>query len=237
MKFNQFVPFALVLLSAGGLATAQKETPQKPEAKPIPAASPIVKSKVKSDLTLSVTGLTAENAVQVKTALEGMKGDLYACGGCKAEFAKAGDCPKCKMPLTVSKEAILGTVTTDPAKNQIVLQTKEGMELKLSALERALQADAVKIDDKKLMLPGNATLVISGATTAEQATTIQTALTEAKLFQSGHAEATPMGVRVHVVADATAPNLARIREVVTKAGPSFKVTDVIWNDWSPAAAG
>jgi len=237
MKFNRFVPAVLVLLSAGALASAQKETPLKPEAKPIPAAAPIVKSKLKSDLTLTVTGLTEENAAQVKTALEGMKGDLHACSGCKAEFAKAGDCPKCKMPLTASKEAILGVVTTDVAKNQIVLQTKEGMELRLSALERALTADAIKIDDKKLMLPGSATLFVSGATTAAQATTIQTALTEAKVFQSGRAEATPMGVKVHVVANATAPNLAQIREVVTKAGPSFKVTDVIWNEWILAAAG
>lgn len=236
MKFRLLVPTVLACL-AGGLAAAQEAAPAKPQEKPIPAAATIAKGKLKTDLTLIVTGLTADNAAQVKTALEGMKRDSFDCSGCKAKFAKSGDCPACKMPLAASKETVLGLVTTHPDKHQIVLQTKEGMELRLSSLERTLLASTIKIDDKKLMLPGSFTLLVSGALTADLAQKIETALADAKLLQSGHAEVTPMGVRIHAIAKATATDLAHIREVVTKAGPAFKITDVIWNDWNLPAAG
>jgi len=237
MKPTLWIHVALALLTAGTLTAAQKEAAPKQEVKPVPAAAPIVKPMVKRDLTLPVVGLTVENATKAKTALEGLQVELFACAECKAQFAKTGDCPKCKKPLTASKEPVLGMVTPDPAKGQVMLQTKEGMELKLSTLERALQVDAIKIDDGKLTLPGNATLLVSGATTPEQATSIQAALIESKLFQSVHAQATPLGVRIHVVASATPPTLARTREVVTKTMASFKLTDVIWNDWTIPAAG
>ena len=45
-----------------------------------------------------------------------------------------------------------------------------------------------------------------------------------------------MGMRIHVVANAIAPDLARVREAILKAGSSFKVDDVIWNDWNLAVA-
>ena len=231
------VPLAFVLLASGSLAFQQKEGVPKQEAKPVAAATPLVKSKAKCDLMLPVMGLTADNATKVKTALEGLKEDLYACPECKAEFLKTGDCPKCKKPVTATKVAVLGMVATDPAKGQVSLQTKEGMMLRLSALERVLQGETLKIDEAKFMLAGQATLLVGGALTADQTKALQDALNEAKLFQTVLVKATPTGARIHVVAGTTAPTLARTREVVGKVNATFKVTDVIWSDWTPMPAG
>lgn len=235
MKPALLIPVALALLT--GTLASQKEAAPKQEVKPVPAAAPLVMAQAKCDLTLPVVGLTADNAAKSKATLEAMQVELFACAECKAEFAKAGDCPKCKKPLTASKMAVLGMVTTDVARGLIKVQTKEGMELQLSKLERTLRADALTIDDAKLMIPGHATLLVSGATTPEQAASIQAALIDAKLFQSVQAQATPAGVRIHVSAGTTPPTLARTREVVTKVMASFKLGDVIWNDWMVPAAG
>ena len=135
-----FAAAALVILASGRVAQQQKDGVPKKEATPVPAAAPLAMTKVKVDLMLPVVGLTADNATKIKTALEAMKADLYRCAECKADFAKAGDCPKCKKPLTMSKETVLGMVTTDVTKGQITLQSKEGMALRLSALEHTLQA-------------------------------------------------------------------------------------------------
>lgn len=236
MKVLLLTPLALALLSAGGFVQ-QKEGVPKQEPKAVPAAAALVKPATKCDLMLPVTGLTVENAAKVKTALEGLKEDLYRCADCKTDFLRAGDCPKCKKPVTATKMAVLGTITTDPTKGQIALQTKEGMMLKLSSLERVLLPEMLKIDEAKLMLAGTATLVVGGTVPADQGKALQAALNEAKLFQTAMVKTTPAGLRIHVAAGTTAPTLTRTREVVGKVDATFKITDVIWNEWTPPAAG
>lgn len=237
MKRALLLPALLVVLGTGAVASAQKETAGKQEVKAVPAAAPLVRTKVKCDLMLPVVGLTQDNAMKTEKTLEGLKEDLYTCKACEVEYARAGECPSCHKPLTVMHEPVLGMVTTDAAKSQLRLQTREGMELKLSTIERALQAESIRVDTGKLMIPGHATLVVSGASTAEQATKLQKALLETKLFQSVEAEATPLAARIRVIANPTAPTLETVREHVKQVAPTFQLTDVIWNDWSVPATG
>lgn len=236
MKSSFLFPAALALLASGTLALPWQKTTASQEGKPVPAAAPLMRSQVPCELTLPVTGMTAENTARVKSVLEAMKVDLYRCNECKADFAKSGECPKCKKPLTERKEVVLGTVTPDATKGLIMLRSREGMEMKLSMLEKNLEPEAVRVDVAKLELKGPMTLVIADAVTAEQALSIEKAMKEGKLFQTIEAEATPHGVLVHVTG-AMAPTLGHVREVVAKVNGAFKVKDVIWNDWSPRFAG
>jgi len=236
MKTPFLLATVLSVLASSGLALPQDTTPRKQQAEPIPAVMPLVRTSAQCELTLPVTGLTADNMAKVKTALEGLKAEFYRCAECKSDFAKAGECPKCKKALTESKEVVLGAITPDATKGQLTVRTKPGMELRLSALERALKAESVHVDSSKLMLPCPATLVVAGATTQEQARGVEKALDDAKLFQSAQARSGAREVRVHVTGS-MAPTLGGVRAALTEANPMLQVTDVIWNDWTPTFTG
>jgi len=227
---------AWTVLASGALARAQDTPPRKQQAEPIHAVMPLVRTGVQCELTLPVAGLTADNVAKVKTALENLKVELYRCAGCKADFTNPGECPKCKKTLTENEEVVLGLITPDAAKEQLMIRTKPGMELRLSALERALKAESVHVDTAKLTLPCPATLVIAGANTKEHAQALETTLDDAKLFQSLETRIGTHDARVHVQGT-KAPTLGRVREVLAKANAMFLITDVIWNDWSPTFSG
>jgi hypothetical protein len=236
MKHTRIASIALAMAAVGSLATAQSEGRYKQDVKPVPASAsamkPIQKSATSVDLVLPVQGLTEENVSEVKGSLEKLSVNLYECSGCKSEFAKPGDCPACKKELTDSKQMLFSSVTTAADNGTIALASKPGMQVKLSEIERTLATHAVRIDRDKMTIPGKATLVVSGATTADQAKSIQSALDEAKLFQRAHAQAEENRTLIHVNASTTAPERAKVDRALTKAGPSFKITDVIWNDWT-----
>jgi hypothetical protein len=249
MKVRKFVGIAAFLIASSTLGIAQTGTTPKPstapkqgetpkqDAKPVPAAAPTAKPTVKVDLELPIQGLTQENAPKLKTALEGLQTEVYTCAGCKAEAAKAGNCPACKTPMVASKKPLFARVSPAADLSKISVQSHEGMQLKLSEIERALAASSVKLDAQKMTIPGNATLIIASATTAEQATAIQKALEESKLFQRVHAtvDESTKKTAVEVVSGPTAPTRAKVDEAIAKAGATNKIEDVIWNDWSSHA--
>ncbi len=243
MKFGRFMSVAVILASSYTLAAAQTGTPPKQgetpkqEAKPVPAAAPTAKPSAKVDLDLPVQGLTQENAPKVKSTLEGLQASVFICSGCKAQSDKTGTCTACKTPLQPTKLPLFGRVSPAADLSKISIQTHEGMQLKLSEIERALTASAVKLDAQKMTIPGTATFVVGTATTAEQATAVQKALEESKLFQRVHAKVdeTSKKTTVEVVAGATPPTRAKVDEALAKAGATYKLEDVIWNDWASHA--
>lgn len=246
MKLSSLLKTSLAVLLVTGISSAQTVRPkgQKPavqaraqqqqkQAKPIPASAPLKRSKVEARLSLPVMGLTAENAEQIKSSLSALKVQVYDCDQCKAKFAKAGDCPSCKVPLTAADEVVLKSISLDPTKHEIVVTTEPGMELRLAQVEHALRSKDVKIDGSKLMLSGDATLHVSGASSAEQAQAIQAALVESKLFKGVRAMAHGNGIMIRVMAAATPPTRAQVQDVLTKANAEYKLRNVIWNDWNP----
>ena len=251
MKRSSILRTALVTFLATGitLTTANAQTPstqgrkagtqqkERVQAKPVQASAPLVRTKVEAKLNLPVEGLTAENSEEVQSALSALKVKVYACEKCEAHYAREGQCTACKTPLTATEETVLKSVTTDPAKSEIVITTEPGMELRLSEVARALHSKSVDIDGEKFMISGNATLQVSGAMTKEQAMAIQSALMESKLFQAVHAQVTPKGISIRVLAASTPPTRAQVQDVLSKAGAEFKLHNVIWNDWQPAGKG
>lgn len=224
---------ALTLLVLGSVAIAQEGRSEKHEARAIPASAPILRTKSTVSLDLPVMGLKEENSAKVQSALEGMQVHLYQCEKCKAEFAEAGDCPKCKTPLRPTKETVLESVKTDPAKDAIAVQTMPGIPLRLSEVERALSRESVRLDETKMTIPGDATILVSGIANEEQASTIEKSLKDSGLFTTIHVQESPIATRIQVAAAGTAPTRMRVQEALTKAHPGARITDVIWNDWTP----
>jgi len=240
MKFGKVKQIALALVVSSGFVAAQtsnppkQETPPKQEekAKPVPAASPVVMSKAKAEVEVPVTGLTAENAPKVETALEGLQVKLYDCAGCKAHFEKEGSCPVCKTGLQVASQPVIEQATVAADQGKIKIVTKEGMQLRLSDIERALGANSVKIDNSKMTIPGNAVIVVAGVGNDEQAKAIQKSLEDSKLFQRVKVTPATDGTGlVEVTAGTAATSRAKVEESIAKVAPAHKVQDVIWNCW------
>jgi len=233
MKVEKLLSVTLVLVASSSLALARQDE----KAKPVPASAPIVLSKVKLELAVPVQGLTKDNAAKVEESLEAMEVVLYECSGCQAMFPKAGSCPTCTTALQVESHPILDSVTVSPDDGKVTLHTHEGMQLRLSDIERALGAASVKIDGGKLNITGNATLVVAGVANADQAKAIQKALEDSKLFQK--VSATPQGGvgMVEVTAGATGSTRARVEECLAKVAAAHKLQDVVWNSWSISKAG
>lgn len=229
MDTTKAMSLALILVASSSFVAAQDE-----KAKPVPAsaATPLVISKVKVELEVPVTGLTLENAPKVESALEGLQAVLYDCSACAANFEKAGSCPACTSALQPEPHPILETVTVSPEQNKVMIATQSGMQVRLSDIERSLGTASVKIDDRRMALMGNSTLVVAGVANAEQAKAIQKALEDAKLFQKVSATAQGGLGMIEVTAGTTGSTRARVDAVLVKVASAHKLQDVIWNSWS-----
>jgi len=239
MKLRNVARAALALTLTGGLALAagtatpwpgqSGSTHAKTHAKQASGAKPVVRSHERVSLVIPTTGLTEDNAAQVKTALEGLSSSDYRCPACKAEYAAPGECTKCKQALALNKLEILDRVTTAPDQHQIAIETGEGMPLRLSEVERALSAKSVQIDQAQLTLPGRATLIVSHAAGDQQAKEIEKELAAEHLFDHVSARFHDYRTEVQVTAGATAPTRAKVEAALAKAGTGFKLSDVVWN--------
>jgi hypothetical protein len=234
MKLSTLTNVALVVMTLGPLAQAQTGTePKKQEpqatAKTIPASMRL--TKVKADLTIPATGVTAENAAKLKTSLEALNSHIYSCAACSERFSIAGTCPGCQANLKEESKPIFSQVTVAPDSGAVKFQTNEGMQVRLSDIERAFKAGGASIDNQKLTIGGNATLYVAGATSDEAAANIQKALQEGKLFQRASAAIDPLNkqARIFVSAGSTAPSRANIDAALAKVDANYKITEVIWN--------
>ncbi len=234
MKLTKLTSVTLAVLTLGSFAVAQTgNEPKKQEpaasTKVIPASMRL--TRVKADLVIPVTGLTADNAAKLKTTLEGLKSPIYSCAACSEHFAIAGSCPACQAGLKEESKPVFSQVTVAPDQSSIKFQTNEGMQVRSSELERALKASSITIDNQKLTIAGHATLYVAGATKEEQATAIQKALQDGKQFQrvSAAIDPTSKQTRIYVTSSATAPTRAAVDGALAKIDPSYKITDVVWN--------
>ena len=228
---------AMSLLALGSFASAQEgaEPKQQPATRTIPTSMRLTRTK--ADLSVPVTGLTAENAAKLKTALEGLTTHVYSCSACSERYAMAGNCPGCLTGLKDESKPIFSQVTVTPDQGVLKFQTHEGLPVRLSDIERAAKASSVSIDSSKLQIGNQAAVFVAGATTEEQAKAIQKGLDEAKLFQRAHVAIDPSTkyVRIAVVPTTTPVTRTAVDEALKKIDASYKVSDVVWNGPSDEA--
>ena len=215
---------ALVLTALGawlalqGGAVAQQPTQARPK-----EAAVVVTPR---EFVLPVSGLSAENSVALREDLLALSNQVYACQACKVEQASEGTCPKCQAALKPETRALLGAVQPSPQDGRIQLTLEPHASVRVSRLEAVLAKREVKIDDERFALPGLAQLIVRVPSPVQPAV-VQTALEEAKLFESVKAEAdtAPNQVVATVRAGARAPTRAKVSAALS--GAKAQLADVL----------
>ena len=213
--------------------------PRAQEAAPKPAAVVPVKARSMGGpqpLQLAVSGLTKEKSAQVTTALAGLSQTFYQCPGCKHEQAEAGHCASCNKDLVAEHAPILHEVAVDAAKGTVGFALQPHRSLHLRELTKALGDQGVTLVRDKLSAGDASSLVVTGVT-AENATKVETALRDAKLFESvsGRFDTTAKELLLSVHSGPASLPLGHVDEALAKADPAAKLVDVIWN--GPTAMG
>jgi hypothetical protein len=220
-------PIALCQNGAKPAAPAAK--PAAPAAKPA-AAAPTAMPATSSMLHLPVTGLTADNADKVKSALQAATNTDYVCSHCKNVDAEAGQhCGK-------DREAVNGTamaeVSVDAKAGTVSFAVPAGRMLKLSDVEKVLKAQGVAVAGDKFQIGSDATLLVSGVADAAGGETLKKALADAKLGDqvdvdlSGGRKEAKVTIRKAGMTPATQ---TRLKDAIGKANSAFAVSDVIWS--------
>lgn len=222
---------ASAMLFTAPLLAAQEKGATKPAQERETAKATPASAAVQSKFSLPVTGLTADNAEKVQTALAAVSHTAWTCPDCKMSQEAKGQCTQCKVDLVSQTHKCLGSVKADAAGGTISAVLNPGAQLKLSEVERALGSASVKLDAAKLTVIGNTQLLVQGPGTAEAAKKFEEGMKSAKLFESMEIEhkADSRDYVVSTRAGASAPTHAALASAITRAGgEGFKLVDVIW---------
>jgi hypothetical protein len=229
-----FPSFAVVALLAP-LALAQNaQPPAKPAAKPAPQEKPAEKPAAPAPamvntLRVPVSGLTADNADKVKSALVAATNTIYRCSHCKKADAEAGQC--CGKDREAETGTALSDVAVDAKTSMVSFSVPAGRSVRLSDVEKALKSNNVMVASDKLQIGSDATVIVTGVADAAAGDAVKKALTEAKLAETADVvTGTNKEAKVTIrKSGMTAPTEARLKEAISKANSSFSVADIVWN--------
>jgi len=225
------LPFvlALALLAVPGSAQGEghKKSPPVPVKGTAQAASAGARAQERLELTLHVTGLSAENAESVHTRLTALTRSLYTCEACHVHQAQAGKCPHCASELKSTRKPEFTNVRPTAADGTLQLGLPAAVPTRLSEIERALKDVALTLDAAQMPIPGPAQLVLAGGKAGDVAT-IDKLLQEARLYASVHAAWDAAGSEIHVqvAPGSMVPTRGKIDGAL--AGASVHVRDVVW---------
>jgi hypothetical protein len=216
------------------------KAPEKPSATPATPATPAASSSSRSQSgdssSVAVAGLTKDNTAATKSALEGLSHTVWVCSACNVSEAEKGTCPMCKAELASEKSPTLQNIKLDADKGTIGFALAPGQTVRLTEIEAVLTPQKVTIPRDKLTLSPSSTLVISGVSTDESVKKLETELKNAKMFDSVSCRLTGTGkpAEVAVKCSNAGTTRAKVEETLAKAGPEFKLVDILWI--SPVAA-
>jgi hypothetical protein len=253
MRFDQFrrtigpaslglaVLFALTApVSAQGKDTKAPEKPAATPATPAMPATPATPAAAKvqsgDSTSVAVTGLTKDNSAATKAALEGLSHTLYRCPECNMTQADKGTCSMCKKELVSEKSTALKNITLDADKGTIGFALAPGQTVRLTEIETVLTAEKISIPRDKMTIGPNSTLMVSGVSSEESVSKLETELKNSKLFDSVKARLVGTGkpAELTVKGGGAPATRAKVEEALAKAGPDFKLVDIVWT--SPVAA-
>ena len=237
MKLNLLRSLAVAALAAP-LCLAQTYPAKTPASKTPAAKSPA--PAVKSDpprttvaasmLNLPVAGLTADNAAKVQAALKDFSNSSWRCATCGKASFEAGTC--CGKDRVAQSGMALSSVSVDAAAGSLAFAVQAGHAVRLTEIERLLQAQGVSVQRDHLALGQDATLLVTGAADAAAGQSIRKALVDAQLAEQVDVTQPTGKHETEVVLHRKAgspPTEEHVREVLAKANSAFGVTDVIWS--------
>jgi hypothetical protein len=216
---------ALALLAP--LALAQ----DKPaETRPMPADKPAAHATQPGTLHIPVSGLTAENADKLQTALASATNTVYVCEGCKHVDAATGAC--CGKDMKAETGTAFANVHVDSKASTIDFSVPANRALRLSDLEKTLKANSVTIQSDKLQIGTDATVLVKGVTDAAAGDAVEKAITDAKLAEQAEVVTSPNAKEARLTirkSGMTAATQAKLKEAIAKANSSYTVADIIWS--------
>lgn len=247
MQFDQFRkmfgPASLglaVLFAISAPVAAQAhdpKAPEKPAATPSTPLSPPSSTAQSGDSTsVTVTGLTKENTAATKLALEGVSHQIWRCPACNMTQSEKGTCSMCKKELVSEKSTALRNIVLDETKGTIGFALAPGQSVRLSEIEAALTPWKVSIPHDKQTIGSSSTLLVNGVSSEDSVKKLEAELKSSKLFDSVTARLMGTGkpAELTVKGGTTPATRAKVEEALTKAGPDFKLVDIMWT--SPVAA-
>lgn len=247
-RFIKPVGLGLVAVFALGLSTSAQDKPEKPAkpaekpaqekpgATPATPAAPAQKPMASGDSTVVVvTGLSKENSAASRTALEGITHSVWRCPDCGMSQTDKGTCSMCNKELVAEKSPSLRNVTIDADKGTVAFSLAPGQSVRLTEIESALTGQKVSIPRDKLTIASSSMLVVTGVT-EESAKKLETELKNSKLFDTVNTRIVGAGkpAEITVKGGTTPATRAKVEEALAKAGPDFKLIDIVWV--SPVAA-
>ena len=180
-------------------------------------------------LRVPVTGLTADNADKVKSALTSATNTIYVCSHCKKADAEAGQC--CGKDRESQTGTAFADVNVDAKTSMVSFSVPAGRAVRLSDIDKALKAQNVSVAADKFQIGSDATVIVTGVADAAGGDAVKKALTEAKLAETadvvtGANKEAKLTIRKSGMTAATA---ARLKEAVMKANSAYAVSDIVWN--------
>jgi hypothetical protein len=205
------------LLAVPGEATGQQPSQAKPkEASVAPNGR---------EIALLVTGLSQKNVAAVRDDLLSLSTQVYVCSACKLASSEA-TCTKCRAALKPASRPLFTSVAPSMLENRIAVTFDPLVEVRLSKIESVLARRKVKVDDERLLLPGQAQLLVRAPLRDDG--TLEKALDDPKLFEDFDVvleETNQFAVMVR--AGKNAPTRAQVAAALAEA--KAKLIDIVWN--------
>lgn len=222
---------ALCMTGAAIAGQAQGTTQEKkPEAKPAASAQaePAKAAAATSEITVPVTGLTADGASKVQEALTEMSAQVWTCKGCHVEERAAGTCGDCGGDLARERLPVLDKVQVAADAGTLRFALRPNRMLSLSDLDVALRKSAVAVDGSRMLLPGTSTLVLTGLTD-KQIGEMEKALVDSRMFSTarGTYDGQTKEVRIRATAAQAAPTRAAVQLMIEQSTLHPRLSDIV----------
>lgn len=225
------LPNLLALLALLALGTLPSSAlPSAAQAEPVRAkeAGLVPKPRV---LEFPVTGLATENSTTVRTDLLALQLTVHRCKVCEKEQAEPGACHGCQGSLEAKTRPLFTAVAPSTASSLLALTADPMATVRLSEIETVLTARSVRIDDERFTLAGCVQLLVSNPPT--EATAVERALKEAKLFAEVKVEPEPSGSQLVLTVSSDAKPPSRAKVTAALQGAKARLVDVLWRPTVP----
>lgn len=210
---------------------AQGTTQQKkPDAKPAESVQAASKkpAATATEITVPVTGLTADGASKVQGALTEMSAQVWTCAGCHVEEQAAGTCGDCGADLARESLPVLDKVQVAADAGTLRFALRPNRMLSLNELDATLRKNAVAVDGARMPLAGTSTLVLTGLT-EKQVAEMEKALVDSKMFASarGTYDAASKQMRIRATAAQAAPTRAAVALMIEQSTLHPRLDDIL----------
>jgi hypothetical protein len=221
--------FLLAIVAVGSVTAAQesKKVPINPQEKTATAVAQQPQSGAKTELRLTVTGLTKDNAAKVKDSLTALSFQSYVCP-CKYEQSTAGKCPKCNTDLSPQKRPLFVGALPSADEGVIILTADSGHPVRFTEIENTLRPNSIEIPEVTIV--GEAHLIVRNAT-EQDVPIIEKALREAKLFEEAEARFNNPTREIEILVRCGTmppPKRSAVDATIRGAAAHAKLSDVIW---------